>query len=283
MDFVQKQSFSYPSVAPFHMELSYVEVDRSSQKNQFDSHVHPECEIYINLTGDVSFVVENRIYPIVPGNIIITRPYEYHHCVYHSDAEHKHFWILFSADGNEGLLQRFFDRKAGENNLLLLPPDRQQELISLCHTLLASSNEPLLSYSCFWRMMELIEHARLPVDLAEQVPTDLTLALNYINRHFAEPISIRALADNAYVSQHTLERHFHEAMGMTPSAYLKKKRLAYAAELLYKGRNVMDACQESGFSDYSTFIATFRKHYGKTPLQYQKQVKHTSKISTVHK
>lgn len=274
-DTIHRKEVRYEATAPFTMTLNYVETNRSSPVNQFDSHVHPECEIYINLSGDVSFVVENQIYPIFPGNVIITRPYEYHHCVYHSDAEHKHFWILFSSNGNEALLGRFFDRKAGENNLLLLSSEHQQELISLCHGLIKRSGTYLSQYSGFVRILELLDSADVPADALEKQPNALTQVLDYINQHFAEPIAIRDLADAAYVSLHTLERYFHEAMGMTPSAYLKKKRLAYAAELLYKGRNVMETSQESGFSDYSTFIATFRRHYGMTPLQYQKHVKNT--------
>jgi len=38
-----------------------------------------------------------------------------------------------------------------------------------------------------------------------------------------------------------------------------------------KGDSVTDACYESGFSDYSYFIATFHKETGMTPLQYQKK------------
>lgn len=272
---IYRKELRYEATAPFTMTLNYVETDRSSPVNQFDSHVHPECEIYINLSGDVSFVVENQIYPIFPGNVIITRPYEYHHCVYHSDAEHRHFWILFSSNGNEALLRRFFDRKSGENNLLLLSPECQRELIALCYDLIEKKGTVLSQYRDFLHMMELLENADTPSTVSEQQPKALTLALDYMNQHFAEPISIRALADAMYVSLHTLERYFHEAMGMTPSAYLKKKRLAYAAELLYKGRNVMETCQESGFSDYSTFIATFRQHYGMTPLQYRKHIKNT--------
>ena len=76
-------------LSPFgtlRLQVAYSELDSKSKQNTFDSHIHNECEIYINLSGDVSFVVENKVYPIVPGSIIITRPGEYHHCVYHSNA-----------------------------------------------------------------------------------------------------------------------------------------------------------------------------------------------------
>ena len=40
-------------------------------------------------------------------------------------------------------------------------------------------------------------------------------------------------------------------------------------ELLEKGHTIYDACFDSGFSDYSNFITTFRKHFGITPRHFQ--------------
>ena len=58
---------------------------------------------------------------------------------------------------------------------------------------------------------------------------------------------------------------------MTPSDYLRKRRLSHAAELLAGGSSVMEACLQSGFSDNSRFIALFKRYYGMTPLNYKKQ------------
>ena len=87
----------FESVKPFDFSATYIEIYADSSENVNYSHIHDECEIYVNLRGDLSFIVENNIYPIKPGDIIITRPHEYHHCVYHSNKLHRHFWILFSS------------------------------------------------------------------------------------------------------------------------------------------------------------------------------------------
>lgn len=81
----------FPAISPFSMQIAYVDIDSHSSLNQFEHHIHPECEIYLNLSGDVSFMVEDRIYPITAGSVIITRPHEYHHCIYHSDKRHRHY------------------------------------------------------------------------------------------------------------------------------------------------------------------------------------------------
>ena len=74
---IKRNIEKFDLVNTFDMKVTYSETDCNMSENQFDAHVHEECEIYINLSGDVSFMVENRLYPVSYGNIIITRPFEY--------------------------------------------------------------------------------------------------------------------------------------------------------------------------------------------------------------
>ena len=50
-----------PEISPLSLSVSHVDIDSASPLNQNESHIHKECEIYLNLSGDVSFEVENRI------------------------------------------------------------------------------------------------------------------------------------------------------------------------------------------------------------------------------
>ena len=90
------------------------------------------------------------------------------------------------------------------------------------------------------------------------------------DEHLTEDLDIRDLASAAFVSVNTLERHFRQALQDTPFRILRKKRLFAATQLLRMGSPVYEAAAKSGFSDYSHFIVLFRKHFGITPLQYQK-------------
>ena len=268
----KENSVLYSSIEPFNMKVSYVETLGAPHEELHSSHVHPECEIYINLTGDVSFMVENRIYPVFSGSIIITRPYEYHHCIYHSDAVHKHFWILFSSGGNESILERFFNRSLGDKNLLILSAEKHKELFDICFKLCDNGLSESEKYYLFFRLINLLDSANIP-EKNEVHSRVLSSALGFVEEHLSESITVVDIAEQAHVSVNTLERHFAESLKMTPSSYLKKKRLSNAAEILYNGGTVMEACQSSGFVDYSSFIATFKKAYGITPLKYKKQMK----------
>lgn len=271
MDVIKKKTIEHGAISPFDFRISYVEITRDSPENQYDSHVHSECEIYINLTGDVSFMVEDRIYPILPGNIVITRPYEYHHCIYHSNALHRHFWILFSVGENERFLERFFDRPIGKDNLLTLSADQQTDLTELCHEMIDGKQDEAEQTYRFFRLLHLLNGAEAPVAPTARYPEDVTHSLAYINANYAQPLTVEQLAERVHVSVNTLERHFGEVLHISPSVYLKKKRLSVAAELLHGGATVSEACRESGFSDYSKFIALFKQTYGITPLKYKRR------------
>ncbi len=258
------------------IQASYSEVDSKSKLNTFDSHIHNECEIYINLSGDVSFVVENKVYPIVPGSIIITRPGEYHHCVYHSNALHKNFWILFSVDQPETILDRFYNRALGENNMLMLSGRNLKKLTDLCHSLVDEQTTDAESYYRFFSLLHLLNAADVSIFLIDEEAPLMDLALDFIHKNLSEPITVRDVAAAAFVSVNTLERHFTKNLQMSPSMYLKKRRLAHAAHLLQNGASVTYAAGQSGFSDCSKFIIQFKKHYATTPFRYKKQF-HTAK------
>ena len=271
---MSSRQLSFSAVQPFEMTVTYSEAVSAEPLKHPQAHAHTQCEIYINLSGDVSFMVEDTIYPIAPGRVIITRPHEYHRCIYHRETRHRHFWILFSAGGNEPLLDLFFDRPAGQNNDITLDEFALQEVEQLCHRLMDTEDGDPTKWYLFFRLLELLragratENPALPIG----VPEDVRIAIAYIHAHQTEPILVRDLAEAAHVSVNTLERHFAAMMRTSPLGFVKQKRLTRALHLLDGGASVSQACFESGFADYSHFIATFKQYYGLTPLQYKKKI-----------
>ena len=267
---MQDNIINFDKINPFGFKINYDALDLRTRRDIDDHHVHQECEIYINISGDVSFMVEDRIYPISSGNVIITRPYEYHHCIYNSDAVHKHYWILFDPGGNEKFLDLFFKRKAGENNLIALSPEDGLELIGICRSMLDSEISDAEQYFNFFRMIGLLNSGQRKKSINSKLPSELVSALDIINKNPGMPITVSQLADEVHVSINTLERYFKNNIGMTPTDYIRQKRLSLSAVLLTKGYSVRDACEMSGFPDYSHFIALFKKNFGMTPLKYKK-------------
>lgn len=270
---MQKTVLTLPKMENFEFSIAYSNKKPQDFIEGREQHIHNECEIYVHLSGDVSFMVEDTIYSVSPGNIIITRPNEYHHCIYNSDKMHEHFWILFSADGNEKIFNQFFERKLGKDNLLILNVNDEEECIKICRLMVECGNEDVIgNYLLFFRLIKLLQGADKPIFKTND-QKDVSAALKFIGHNYMKPITIRDIAEYSHMSVNTLERKFLKSLMITPNSYLKQKRLANAAKLLLQGDSVTDACLKSGFSDCSGFINNFKKAYGLTPLKYKQQIK----------
>ncbi|MBQ8640547.1 MAG: helix-turn-helix domain-containing protein [Lachnospiraceae bacterium] len=94
--------------------------------------------------------------------------------------------------------------------------------------------------------------------------------ITYINEHFAEDVSVAALADKAGLSHYHFIRTFKKETGFTPHEYLLNTRLATAQYLLKNTRlPVKEICYNSGFSCESVFCSAFKRRFGITPSQYR--------------
>ncbi len=262
------------SISPFDMKIRHTEkVDLSDPNCQLTQHMHGACEIVINLSGDVSFMVENTVYPIETGSVVITRPYEAHHCIYHSAIPHEHFWILFSSDGNEKLLDLFFDREKGQNNLIQLSPDTLSYAVSICDKLMDKEIAVFEKYSLFFEFLGILRGGQKTKKPDSHIRLEILEAIDRVNGNITGEISICELAREANMSMRTFERHFFEGIGMTPAKYIKNRRLSLAKSYLVNGSSVLETSEKCGFSDCSHFISEFKGLYGITPLQYRNQAK----------
>ena len=94
-------------------------------------HIHTCYEIYVNVSGDVSFLHNKSIYPIQKGDIIIAAPGEVNYCNYHSPCIHERFCIWF--DGREGSAIGEFITKHNLTGHFRLDKGLNDELFALLH------------------------------------------------------------------------------------------------------------------------------------------------------
>lgn len=98
-------------------------------------------------------------------------------------------------------------------------------------------------------------------------------AQKFIQQHYTDPsFSINQLTDYLYVSRSHISRVFREYTMESIHGYLTGLRLQHFKNALGEGKSILAACTESGFSDYSSFLKTFRKTYGITPNEYRKRL-----------
>ena len=104
--------------------------------------------------------------------------------------------------------------------------------------------------------------------------TDVTeRAVNYINEHFREDLSVDQLAAISGLSRYYFIRVFKQETGYTPHEYLMNRRMATARYLLkYTSMSSKAICFESGFSGESVFCSAFKKRHGMTPQAYRDDI-----------
>lgn len=96
-------------------------------------------------------------------------------------------------------------------------------------------------------------------------------ALNYLETHFAEPLSVDDLAQKLFISKYHLMREFKQATGQTVHAYLTDCRMQAAARMIRAGMPIQEIAGEVGYPDYSLFYKNFTRFAGISPREYQQQ------------
>jgi AraC-like DNA-binding protein len=91
-----------------------------------------------------------------------------------------------------------------------------------------------------------------------------------IDRAYAEPLDIAALARSASVSESYFSRTFKAAFGETPHQYVMSRRMERAKALLRAGdMPVTDVCMAVGFSSLGSFSTQFKRLVGQSPSSYR--------------
>jgi AraC-like DNA-binding protein len=98
----------------------------------------------------------------------------------------------------------------------------------------------------------------------------LLRARDAMDRAYAEPLNVRAVAAVAHVSEAHFSRTFRAVFGETPHRYLQRRRVERSMFLLREtDRSVTDICFDVGFNSLGTFSRTFRRIVGETPSAYR--------------
>ena len=93
-----------------------------------------------------------------------------------------------------------------------------------------------------------------------------------IDREYAQPLDVEALARGAHMSAGHLSRQFRLAYGESPYSYLMTRRIERAMALLRRGDlSVTEVCFEVGCSSLGTFSTRFTELVGMPPSAYRRE------------
>ena len=234
-------------------------------------HIHNYIEIFLNVSSDISFLVNNNLYRVPIGDAIVSRPGDIHMGVFNTSSEQGHVCIWIDADIASPIFA--FLTKQDFCPLFSFDEKTKKELNTLVFSLLSlcdSGGSELEKTSCLLRILTVFEKKTLNSTSKAYVPQMLQGVLDDIHENFSTIRNVNDILAAHFVSSSTLTRWFRTYLHSSPREYLESVRLSNAAILLSGGHSVTDACMSSGFSDCSHFIVLFKKKFGETPAKYKK-------------
>ncbi len=116
--------------------------------------------------------------------------------------------------------------------------------------------------------------AAMERDAEANISKDVKTCALYIQENFSSPtVKIADLCRRFHMSESNLYRNFCSCYGMSPKQYLLHLRLNCALELLLReDRNIQGVALACGFDDPKYFSRAFKKHYGKSPIAFKKDL-----------
>src|SRR5918998_1204733 len=112
-------------------------------------------------------------------------------------------------------------------------------------------------------------------DSARHVTNRILLrARDTMDREYARPLDVEALASAACLSRAHFIRSFRDAFGETPHRYLQRRRIERAMAMLRNtDKPVTEICLDVGFTSLGTFSRTFRDVLGTSPRAYRRRAR----------
>ena len=105
--------------------------------------------------------------------------------------------------------------------------------------------------------------------LAAEKPELLDSITTYVEKNYAQPITIADLAKAYFVSSSTISHLFKQKLGVSLYRYVTQRRLIAAKTLIEKGQRLEAVAVQTGFTDYSGFYRAFKQEFGISPRQYR--------------
>lgn len=249
-------------------------------------HCHDIVELAFVLSGTGRYRIEEQVYEVGEGDLLIFKPGVHHQALYVPEAEvpATEFFVGFCDVQLPGREPNDVPLPGG-GYILHTGGELRQKIFRICSSMEAESN---LCWPGRYHMLKAYLMQLILLILKEQLPPLQTgkgysfdsvnkkyvveQIVSYFEDHYNEKISLDTIAENMYLSPFYISKIFKSETGDTPIRHLINIRLERAKELLVQERemSVQEVAAAVGYDDAYHFSKLFKKHYGKSPSQMRK-------------
>lgn len=258
------------------------EVLKYTQDKHPESHIHDFYEIFLSLSNDGHFFVGQRAYPLSLGTIFFLNPFEIHHCFCRGNKAYDRYVIHFTRERLQRLSTERSDLVHVFSNTSLVQQIPYEQLGRMLIRL-SSFTKPLkddfgadiernISFDQFLLSIASSIKVNNETRIAEGEPRETRVndILSYINKHYAENLTLDDLAARFFISKSRLSQIFKSTTGFSVGNYIIVYRIKRACELLRDGESVQKAGELVGFNNNTHFIRMFKQHIGCSPGRFSR-------------
>lgn len=259
---------------------------QSPPLNMPRNHFHDSYEMYYLLSGERYYFIKDKTYHILKGNLVFIDRYDLHRTLdaditswerilinlkpeflLSDDAERIKRLVSIFNNGSSVLSLTIKEQSIVEDFLFKMLSEAENKEISF-EDMIAANLIQLLSY-----VLRLKSINALSSDSSiNYINKKATPIIQYINKHYMDPLSLELLAKLFYMSPYYLCKVFKKSTGFTLIEYLNQIRVKEAQTLLRgSGLNVTEVAEKVGFGSVSQFGRVFKEISGVSPLKYRKQ------------
>ncbi|CAM3365729.1 helix-turn-helix transcriptional regulator [Marinicrinis lubricantis] len=222
--------------------------------------------------GSGKLYIHEKEYEIKPGQGMLLFPRQSHH--YEAmTSPWSVFWISFNGEAVHSVLEQHGIRTSGVYAAL----DPQYMLAKLYGIQDVLQHEIHGQYKASPIMYEMLLRLSLWVASpgsmrADEAAGPLTPVLQYIERHYAERLTLQMLAELIPVTRSYLCTLFKQLLGMSPMEYVTQKRISKSKELLLTSREmqIQEVAASVGYENTSYFIKLFKNIEAVSPHRFRK-------------
>lgn len=263
--------------------FSITRVRRDSNFEMKTEHFHSFYEFYYLLSGSSKIFLNDKVYHVNAGDLIMIPKGEIHRTTYFSKGMHERIALCFDDNMIESL-----KRKTGEyafaqcllKRKLTVPVNKKNYIEELFEKLLLEkmNGDEFSMHLCQMYCEEIVifvmrcqRNQQVDESVAEHYNQEMESAAAYISSHFSEPITLEHMANRYCMSNSYFSKRFKQITGFGFKEYLNMVRIRRACELLLNTeKNITEISAECGFMDSNYFGDAFRKIKKVSPREYRK-------------
>ncbi len=248
--------------------FSYRKITDVNPQN-YKKHLHRDFELLLFLSGNADYVIENQRFHLVPYNLVLSRPMEFHFMEMNDkNAVYERYYIHFNVDE---FPKDITEKLMHSNTVLSL--DAKNRIVKIFRIMKEYSNvfspekypqffKGLLTELVFIISLEAEHNDAVSVQEADDITAK---ALKYIGEHITENLTVNSIAEGIYVSPSNLSHKFSKYMQIGVMKYVKNKKIYTADKMLKSGMKPTLVASLFGYNEYSTFYRAYKEIFGIPP------------------